>query len=481
MRVILLFVAALLIATSVTAQPDSLWSRTYRSAGDDYCFSLAQMADGGYALAGLARYHGQPDPGQVMLIRAGANGDSLWSREYGCDSADVCLSMQQTTDGGFVFAGYQTGADWTVYRMMMLRTDSNGDSLWSRTYLRGDNAFGTSVRQTLDGGYILAGCWGSIVNDEWTRDAWLVKTDANGDTLWTRSYGGAGEDEWRCVRQVSDGGYILAGYTSSYGQGGGDFWLMRTDANGDSLWSRAYGTTGYDVCYALQEMSDGGYLLAGYTALAAGNEDFLVVRTSSNGDALWNRKFGGPASDECVAITQTSDGGCILAGHTGVFTQNPAFMLVRLNSVGDSLWSLVRGSAATDLDCAVQQTPDGGFVFAASAPSADSTGFDFSLTKFAPELTTGNLQAPRDYGVLSSYPNPFNGSTTLHFSLPRAMPVSLRAFDVLGRQVSTIAQGNFTAGSHDVRWDCSNCASGVYVVSLSGNSFSHTRKVMLLK
>ena len=311
-----------LVRTDANGAP--LWSRTYGGSEYERCHSAAATSDGGYVLAGDTRSFGLGDY-DIWLLKVNSDGDSLWSRTFGGTESDRCLCVQQTSDGGYILAGETSSFDVDRGDLWIVRTNSQGDSLWS-------NAFGgvewdgcTSAEQTSDGGYILAG---------WTRsfgagnhDFWLVKTDENGDSLWSRTFGGADDDYCHCVHQTADGGYVLTGQTWSFGPGWHDFWLVRTDANGDSLWSRTYGGDLSEFCYCAWPTSDGGYVLVGQTqSFGAGNFDVWLVRVSSDGTQLWDRTFGGSESDGCFDVRSTSDGGYVLAGYTHSFGTPDPYM-----------------------------------------------------------------------------------------------------------------------------------------------------------
>jgi len=218
-------------------------------------------------------------------------------------------------------------------------TDENGDSLWSRTYDGGNHDECYSLIQTADGGFALTGSTYSF--GAGNLDSWLVRTDENGDSLWSRTYGLGGIEECYSLVQTADGGFALAGYTTSFGTRLGDFWLVRTDENGDSLWSCTYGGQGADGCYSLVQTADGGFALAGYsTSFGAGDYYyFWLVRTDEYGDSLWYCLYGGGGGDVCNSLVQTADGGLALAGYTYSFGAGSSdFWLVKLgpeNSVPD--------------------------------------------------------------------------------------------------------------------------------------------------
>jgi len=296
---------------------DTLWSRTYGGAGYENCYSSQQTTDGGYVLAGFTGTFaaGSRD---FWLVKTNANGDSLWSRTYGGSESDECYSVQQTDDGGYVLAGYTDSFDFGSSDFWLVKTNAVGDSLWSRKYGGNHADECHSVQQTTDGGYVLAGYTASFGAGSF--DFWLVKTNADGDMLWTRTFGGSNLDDCKSIQQTSDGGYVLAGYTGSYGAGNVDFWLVKTDANGDSLWSHTYGDFETEVCYSVVETADSGFVLVGNTnSIGAGDDDIWAVKTTSTGIPVWSRTYGGIEKDRAAAVSNTDDGGVVIAGYSQSF------------------------------------------------------------------------------------------------------------------------------------------------------------------
>jgi hypothetical protein len=188
--------------------------------------------------------------------------------------------------------------------------------------------------KTADGGYALAGHTNSY--DAGNSDFWLVKVDANGNALWNKTYGGTDVDAAFSIVQTSDGGYALAGYTYSYGAGNADFWLVKTDLNGNALWNKTYGGTVAEMAWSMVKTADGGYALTGVTtSYGAGYSDFWLVKTDLNGNALWNKTYGGTGSDEAHSVVQTVDGEYALAGYTGSYGVGGSdFWLVKVDALG---------------------------------------------------------------------------------------------------------------------------------------------------
>jgi len=309
---------------------DSLWSRQFGGDYDDECRAVVETSDGGYVVAGRTLSF-DIGGGDFWLIKTDENGNRLWSRTYGGTSTDFCESVQQTADGGYILAGwtYSFGAGNADF--MVLKTDEYGDSLWCSIW-GGPNAdVPKHVQQTSDGGYVVAGYTTSFgIGSENFR---LLKMDQNGDSLWSRTYSGLYDDYCESALQTSDGGYVLAGRTESFGAGDYDCWIVKTDENGDSLWSRTFGGLDYDCCKSVIETSDSRYILAGWTSsFGAGSKDFWLIKVDSDGDSLWSQTYGSNSDERCYSVHQTSDRGFILGGRATPYGSNYCdFSLIKTN------------------------------------------------------------------------------------------------------------------------------------------------------
>jgi hypothetical protein len=276
-------VIVLLSATCLTsiASAQTSWQRTYGGTLEDYGFSVQQTADGGYVITGETGSFGAGYR-DVYLVKTDASGDTLWTRTYGGPEADVGYSVQQTAGGGYVITGYAYSFNAMNDAVYLVRTDSSGDTLWTRTYDGTTFDWGSSVQQTADGGYIIAG--GTSSFGAGNDDVYLIKTNSLGDTLWTRTYGGTYDDRGSSVRQTADGGYVIAGVSGSFGAGSADLYLLKTNASGDTLWTRTYGGTSEDGGYSVQQIADGGYIVAGWAySFGAGSADVYLIKTDANG------------------------------------------------------------------------------------------------------------------------------------------------------------------------------------------------------
>ena len=286
---------------------NGIWSRTYGNVTSEG-YSVQQTSDGGYIVTGYT-----PDGGSgydVCLIKTDSLGNEIWFRTFIGNGGEGVL---QTEDGGYVIIG-SSGYELFDHDVCLINIDANGNEVWRRTYGGNNCDEGYSIQPTQDGGYIIGGTTQSYGAGSF--DVYLIKTDNNGFEEWQKTFGGSYDDKGKSVQQTTDGGYIIAGCSQIPGLGS-DVYLIKTGANGDSVWTRSFGGESWDYGESVQQTSDDGYIIAGRTeSFGAGNEDVYLIRTDANGDLVWTQTFGGNGTDEGQCIEQTTDGGYIIAGFT---------------------------------------------------------------------------------------------------------------------------------------------------------------------
>jgi hypothetical protein len=265
-----------------------LWSKIVQGPNGASAHSILQCNYGGSIICGEAWTSGIGSKYYAYLVKTDSTGNTLWSKVYGGNSSyEYAHSFQQTSDDGYIVCGgtRSSGTGGSI-DFLLLKIDNNGNILWTKTYGSPNDDYGESIQVTSDGGYILAGCTGTFAN---SYDAYLIKTDSIGNLIWSKTYGGANWDFGYSVKQTFDGGYIISGMTQSFGMGGRDVYVIRTDANGNALWTKTFGTVGDDLSQFVDETNDGGFIcLAICDSFNNYHNDICLIKTDNLGNSGCN-------------------------------------------------------------------------------------------------------------------------------------------------------------------------------------------------
>ena len=341
------------IMKSVSGQ--GLFNKYYSVSGLSP-INLLQTSDSGYIITNSPAIGGSYD---FSLIKLNALGDTLWTRSYGGPDEENFEAIDQTADGGYILAGF-TSSFSNAFHIYLIRTNSLGDTLWTKLLMAPQNGTAESIQQTTDGGFIITG---GVLTSVFL-EVGLIKTDSMGNIQWSKSYGNNYSQQGNCVLQTSDGGYIVTGTIDGFGAGNSDALLIKTDVNGNIMWDYTYGGLDNDIIYAICKNYN-GYILAGFTkSFGAGPYDVYLIRTDLNGTILWSKTYGGPGSEEAWSVERTTDGGFIAAGYTYSFGGgNTDAYLLKINQNGDTLWTKTYGDNGSQDAYSFLQTSDSGLAF----------------------------------------------------------------------------------------------------------------------
>jgi hypothetical protein len=396
---IVAFVFALLFLVPLTAAgkqidtpPDSRstpveeWSQTFGGSGHDQGNSVARTSDGGYIIAGQTYSYGA-GLNDVWLIKTDADGNEEWNQTFGGSEQDYGKSVAQTSDGGYIIAGY-TYSFAGYCDFWLIKTGANGNEEWNKIFGGSGVNVAYSVAQTSDGGYVIAGDTSGYGSGGY--DAWLIKTDADGNQEWSRTFGTSDNDYGRSVIQTSDGGYAITGYTYSYGDGSVDAWLIKTDAGGNEEWNEIFGGASGDHGESVAQTSDGGYVIAGDSYSFGGTGEVYLVKTDVSGNEEWSNTFGGEyASDAGHSVAVAPDGGYVIAGTTYSYGAGYGKMwLIKTDAGGNEEWNEYFGGSNYEDGLSVAVTSDGGYIVTGDTGSYGAGGSDVWLVKVGESGTT---------------------------------------------------------------------------------------------
>jgi hypothetical protein len=492
------------------------FERVYIDTSSSAGYSVQETRNGGYIVAGGI--------GSVTsnlfsfyLIRTDPYGDTLWKKIYGGLLDDESYSVQETSGGGFIIAGRTRSFGAGSNDIYLIKTDSLGDILWTRTYGGSEFDYGYSVQETNDRGYIITG--GTWSFGSGNNDVYLIRSDSLGDTLWTRFYGGPSGDEGFSVLETQDEGYIIAGNTLSYGAGLQDVYLIRTDENGDTLWTRTYGGASWDYGRSVRETQDGGYIIVGWTnSFGASLYDVYLIKTDSLGDTLWTTTLGGSDFDMGSDIQETWDGGYMIVGTSASYGMGARDLyLVKTDLSGNTLWKKTYGGTSDDAGEAIQETQDGGYIITGNTASyklcsgtpcplgdvylikTDGNGSVGVEEESNIKYRTKNIE----FRLFENYPNPFTQFTAISYQIPStnhasripsaspALPVgrpsgghhvSLKIYDITGRMVKVLVDEPQEPGFYKLPISSNQLqGTGIYFYRLQASDVTATKKLTLVR
>jgi len=357
-----------------SAVPTEEFNKTFGGSDSDVASSVIQTADGGYALGGSTESFGSGSR-DAWLIKTDENGDEEFNRTFGGQDFERANSVAQTSDGGFVLAG-QTGVVGSKHgsNSWIIKTDSNGNEEFNKTF--DESATVNSVVQTSDEGLAFAG-----TTEE--ASAWLVKMDEYGNEEFNKTFRmRQAPNRINSVVETSDGGYALGGLTLSTSSSSYDAWLIKTDENGNEEFNKTFGGSDSDEAFSVVQTSDGGYALGVTTRSISSETDAWLIKTDENGNEVFNKTFGGKGSDAVSSVIRTADGGYTLSGSTLSFGSGGDAWLIKTDENGNEVFNKTLGGSAGDTAFSVTQTADGGYALAGLTRSFGTKG-DAWLIKLA--------------------------------------------------------------------------------------------------
>jgi len=342
------------------------WAKTYGGPSWDDAYSAQQTREGGFVVAGFTTNYGRRK--DFWVLELDSDGNVKWQKAYHRISVDVAKSILQTTEGGYIVAGYTSPHGADAYDLWILKLTADGHILWQKTYGTPAEEKPSHIRQTKDGGYIIAAC----VDCETRSKIWILKLDSWGNVEWQKTYESSFSAIPCCIQQTAGGGYILAGKILQKVEGKWNIYgvpnalILKLDAKGQVVWRRAYGGEELAGANSLQQTADGGFILAGTTDLSGKTDhDLWILKLDSDGNEEWQKTYLEEGVNYPSSIYQTTDGGYVVAGITNSLSKRSSdAWVLKLNPSGNIEWQRAYGGSGQDGASSVQPTRDGGYIVA---------------------------------------------------------------------------------------------------------------------
>jgi hypothetical protein len=349
---------AVICMISFSYQAQTTFQKVYPTSYDKTARDIMPTPDGGYLMVGYTNNNNMNDC-DMYVMKADAQGNLLWDREFGGSRPDYAYNIIETGDGNYFVIGYSASfgsGDLDVY---LVKMDPSGNKIWEKTYIGFGNEEGREIVPAGDGNFVIVGSTNSNLS---SQDVFLMKIDPTGSVMWIKYYGGSGSETGDSVKRCPDGGFIVGGETYSYGQGG-DAFLIRTNSNGDTLWTKHFGGAQSEEIVSVISNNDGSYTYAVRDSSNGRDVDVRIMKSDASGNVVWNKLYSGPDKDTPHRINPVNDGGYIVGAISRSFGWiNPDMWVLRLNSGGDTLWSKHFGDTEHEHCYSAKQSADGGFL-----------------------------------------------------------------------------------------------------------------------
>lgn len=455
------------------------------NTGYDYGVSAQQTIDSGYVVVGSTSSFGAGST-DIYLVKTDSLGTPTWHQTIGGINIDRGTCVKQTADSGYVVLGYTNSFGAGGYDFYLIKLDKNFNIIWTKTYGGTNWDFGNCVEQTSDGGYIICGETYSFGNGD--EDYYIVKTDMNGDTTWTKTFGGTEQDIAKSIIQTSDGNYLVTGTSRSNGDIDGDFYTLKLNQiNGDSLWSSKYGGPAADFSNDIVESQYGGYLLTGESKISGTTSHAILLKISPLGVFVDSLTLGGIQDDKFVSITEDSNGKVSMVGTTISYGDSYGDVFFYTLKNDWSYYGLTTfGSLQRDDGFSVEPTNDNAFIICGTTNSFNMGIDDIYLIKTdtlcLASVPESNFYTSIPESILAAeisfniYPNPANDKINIDLSLFNGKTL-IELFDVVGKKV--FSEEMDVKGNQSIIFESESLKQGIYMIRISDSISVKTQKIVI--
>ena len=489
------------------------WETHLGGSGNEWGNSIVQTSDGGYIIAGISEsldgdVSGNNGNMDYWIVKLDDQGIVEWENNFGGSNNDRVYSIQEVSGGGFIAAGSSSSSDGDVSDnngftdYWLIKLDNNGSLLWENNYGGSGYDSANAIRETSDGGYVVAGSStsadGDVGGNKGNDDFWIIKIDGTGNLQWEENIGGSDWDFPTAIQQTSDNGYVVSGSSGSGdndvsgNNGGNDFWIIKLDDTGALLWEKNYGGSGNDRSYAMQITTDGGYAIAGQSASSDGDissnhggGDYWMIKLDNLGELEWENTYGGIDADWAFSMVQTDDDGYAIAGYSqsidgdvGGNNGGADYWIIKLDNLGGILWERNFGGSMSETPKSIQQTSDGWFILSGQSNSSDGDlsgnngNLDYWIVKMDGSSSTG-IDKNKLSGSYQVYPNPTCGDLFIERVLSDQQ-VNIEITDLNGSVLQKIKNNDEKRIKLTM-----NQPAGIYFVHLFTNNEQEVYKVVV--
>jgi hypothetical protein len=468
-----------LLLISAYAQSQIMFERHYGGSADDGGNCVMQTDDGGYLVAGYTKSFGVYWQ-DIYLIKTDAWGDTLWTKRIGkSEYGEMPYSMIKTNDNNFVVTGITSKiiSGSYVHEVLLLKFNEYGDTLWYKNYgLYSENS-GYDVKQTSDNGFIITG----YTRNNATASSYvlLLKTDESGNEQWMKTYALRQSNGGTSIIQTNDGGYFLVGYSHSGSLESSDCLLIRANALGDTLWTKLYGGVNFDACVCGLETTSGNLFVLGNTkSHGNGGYNVFLSKLNASGDEIWIKTYGGNNDDLASMALSITDNSFILVGSTKSFGSGERDVyLIKTDLDGNEIWHRTFGGINDDAASYIQQTDDGGFILSGYTKSFGAGGFDVYLIKTDANGIAGFEKIFQAENQCFIYPNPSSDILNIQIHSFYDNDVRFNLFNINGQLAkSEILQNN---GTGNFTINVSHLPKGVYILNIQTKTKQFNKKVII--
>jgi len=466
---------------------NEIWRKVLGGERYDVINSIKVTTENEYILVGTSESSGNGNQ-DVWIIKLDISGNILWDKYYDWGMNEIGHSIQELSNNNFIIVGSSVPFSGSDSNVRVFKIDSNGNEVWSYQYGGYDEEFGYSIISTSDGGYAIAGSTKSyVVENEFWSDLFFLKIDENGLEEWFKNFGTQDADKGNTVFQGSDGSFYIGGQSGGNGTDY-NYYVVKTDANGTEIWSKIFNIawgigSGHDNVAKILPLNDDIIIMGTVDSFANSGSEIGILKIDYNGNILLEKKIGYETGTNIGMDIIQSDEGFTIVGHTFDINDNDNIFDIWLLKTDLNFNSCIE-SFEYDYDCLCNPNS-----FEDECDICNGSGAIYLCTngeltcsqEDCPDLALNGLPLSEKYGILSNFPNPFNPSTTISFSIPKLGLITITAYDLRGKEIEILTNTNLNPGNYSIDWNATSYPSGIYLIRMDSGDFTQTQKVVLIK